>query len=201
MKWNELADKETLDRTVKALRGRDFEVAVAKNGAEAKERIKELVPEGSNVYQISSTTLDQIGFTKELEEGRRYASAKVKIEAIGDHEERQRARKGLTPDYVVGSVQAVTEEGQLLVASASGSQIPPYSFTASHVVLVIGTQKVVKDLAEGMKRIYEHALMLESGRVRKAYGMPSSVVNMVLVLEKGMQGRISVIFVEESLGF
>ena len=98
-------------------------------------------------------------------------------------------------------LHAITEDGQLLIASASGSQIPPYSFTASHVVLVVGTHKIVKDLDDGLKRLYEYSLPLESERARKAYGVQGSSVNMVLLLERTRPGRVSIVLVGEELGF
>lgn len=201
MEWNKRASEQTVEKVADALRGRGFEVSVVGNGDDARKRVHELIPDGSEVLEVSSTTLNQIGFTKELEEGRKYVSLRAKIDAIQDEGRRYAARKSLAPEYAIGSVHAITEDGQLLVASASGSQIPPYSFTASHVVLVVGTHKIVKDLDDGLKRLYEYSLPLESERARKAYGVQGSSVNMVLLLERTRPGRVSIVLVGEELGF
>jgi hypothetical protein len=106
-----------------------------------------------------------------------------------------------SPEYVVGSVHAVTEGGSLLIASASGSQLGPLVSGAAHVIFVIGGQKVVNDLDAGIRRIYEYSLQLEDQRAREAYGMPSGVNNILIMNKVVMPDRVSAILVHEALGF
>jgi hypothetical protein len=106
-----------------------------------------------------------------------------------------------SPDYVVGSVHALTEGGSLLIASASGSQLGPLVSGAAHVVLVIGGQKIVTDVAAGMRRIYEYCYPLEDARARQAYGVPNGVNNILIVNEVIAPGRVTAILVKECLGF
>ncbi len=61
-------------------------------------------------------------------------------------------RMGSIVQYAVGSVHAVTEDGRLIDAEACGSQHALYAYTADCVVLVVGTQKIVKNLDEAFKR-------------------------------------------------
>jgi hypothetical protein len=105
------------------------------------------------------------------------------------------------PDWVVGSVHAVTEEGSLLVASASGSQLGPIVSGAGHVVFVIGGQKLVPDLNTGLRRIYEYCFPLEDARARQAYGVPSGVNNLLVINNVVVPGRITAILANEPLGF
>jgi hypothetical protein len=105
------------------------------------------------------------------------------------------------PDWVVGSVHAVTEDGSLLVASASGSQLGPIVSGAGNVVLVIGGQKVVPDLETGLRRLYEYCFPLEDLRAREAYGVPSGVNNVLIINKAVARGRITAILVSKSLGF
>ncbi|MDE1861082.1 MAG: lactate utilization protein [Candidatus Micrarchaeota archaeon] len=198
MEWTELADDETVERTAEALRKRNVDVMVVNTGVDAKTKVLELLPKGVEIMQASSTTLDQIGVSQELEESGNYRALRKSIKSIDDPKQRYDARrKALGAEYAVGSVQAVTEAGQIVVASASGSQIPLYSYGAANVILVVGTQKIVKDLDAAMKRIYEYALALESKRIGKG-----SSVNKIYLLEReGQQGRVRLIFVKERLGF
>ena len=106
-----------------------------------------------------------------------------------------------SPDYVVGSVHALTEDGSLLIASASGSQLGPLVSGAEHVILVMGAQKIVRDVATGMRRIYEYCYPLEDARARRAYGVPSGVNNILIVNKVITPGRITAIIVNERLGF
>lgn len=111
-------------------------------------------------------------------------------------------RLGATPEWVLGSVHAVTETGEALIASNTGSQLPAYAFGVGKVIWVVGTQKIVKDREEGLGRIYEHSLPLESERAKKAYGVPGSAVNKILIVNREVQpGRITMILVNERLGF
>ena len=106
-----------------------------------------------------------------------------------------------SPDWVVGSVHALTQEGSLIIASASGSQLGPVASGAGHVIFVIGTQKIVPDLDTGLRRINEYCFPLEDRRARQAYGVPSGV-NTVLIINRTIaQGRITTILVHEPLGF
>lgn len=85
-------------------------------------------------------------------------------------------------DYVVGSANAVTEDGSLLFGSMSGSQLGPYVSQASKVILIVGAQKIVKDVAAGLRRLREYALPLESERVRIASGITDTKLNSILIL-------------------
>ena len=106
-----------------------------------------------------------------------------------------------SPDYVVGSVHALTEGGSLLIASASGSQLGPIVSGAAHVILIIGGQKIVTDVAAGMRRIYEYCYPLEDARARQAYGVPSGVNNILVVNKVIAPARVTAIVVQERLGF
>lgn len=202
MEWDKVADDKTIEKTANALKQRGFEVFVVDNKEEAKKKVLELIPKKAEVLNVASVTLQQIGITKHIEESGDYDPLGARIRAISDENERNRLRKlSLSPEYGIGSVHAVTEDGQIVDVSASGSQIPVYSYGATNLILVVGAQKIVKNLDEALKRVYDYVLPLESERVREAYKMPGSSVNMILILEKSWKGRIKVIFVKEKLGF
>jgi len=202
MDWTKLADDATLGRTAKALGPRNVEVFVVKDRNEARNKALELMPAGAEVYSMSSVTLDETGILKEIEEGSRYVSVRKKITAISEKEKREGARRmAAACQYAIGSVHALTEEGQAVIASQSGSQLAPYAYAAANVVWVVGAQKLVKNLDQAFQRLREHCLPLEDARARKAYGMGSSI-NKVLVFEKEIvPGRIKMILVKEKLGF
>lgn len=104
-------------------------------------------------------------------------------------------------EYDVGSVNAVTEDGKLVVASATGSQLAPIAAGAANVILVVGTQKIVKNLDEAFRRIEEHSLPLESEQLKKLYGVPSSINKILIISKEAIPNRIKLIFVKEKLGF
>lgn len=204
--FTKMPDQEILDMTVKALEANGITALVVENGEEAKEKVLSLIPENAEVMTMTSVTLDTIGLSTEINESGKYDSVKVKLAKMNretDHREMQRI--GAAPEYAVGSVHAVTQDGKVLVASNTGSQLPAYTYGANHVVWVVGAQKIVKDLDQGMKRIYEHVLPLESPRARKAYGLPedwhSNVSKLSIFHKEVNPNRITLILVKEQLGF
>jgi hypothetical protein len=201
MDWERLAGEETLQKTANALRSNGIEVIIVEKGSEAKEKLLSMIKDGSMVMEASSTTLKQISVHTEINESGRYVPINKEPSKENDAIKRAELRRRLpSPDYAIGSVHAITEGGQLLTASAGGSQIPSYSFTAKRVILVVSTKKIVQDINSGIDRINEHCLPMESERMQKAYGSKSAV-NQILIIEKGLNGRITVILVKENLGF
>lgn len=202
MDWTKIADDNTIERTVQGLKSRGIDAVVVSTKEEAKEKLLSMLPQGADVMIVTSTTLDQIGASDAIDNSGNYNSLRNLFKSESDPAKRAALRKKVaTSDYVVGSVHAITEEGEMIDASASGSNIPYYSFTANKVIIVAGAQKIVKNREDGFKRLYEHVLPLESERVRKVYGMPQSSVNKILLIEKDPPGRTTVILVKEKLGF
>jgi hypothetical protein len=110
-------------------------------------------------------------------------------------------RLGAAPEWTIGSVHALTEDGHVLVASATGSQLPAYAYGADHVIWVVGAQKIVKNTEDGVQRIREYTLPLEDARARKTYGMGSAINNLLIINATRAAGRLNVIIVKEKLGF
>ena len=201
-KWDQLADDATIQRTIEALKANGVEAIVANNGEEAKKKVLEIIPQGSEVMTMTSMTLEETGISKVLDQSGKYDALRPKLMKMDYKTQAREMRKfANAPDWTIGSVHAVTEDGHLLIASNSGSQLPDYAYSAGDVIWVVGAQKIVKNTEEGIRRIYEHSFPLEDERARKAYGMPSGV-NKILIVNKEIQpGRITVVFVKEKLGF
>ena len=203
-KWDRLADEKTIENTVAALKANGIDAQVAENRQEAKRKVLELIPESSEAMTMTSVTLDIIGLSEEINKAdSRFRPLRDKLYAMDRNTQVQEMnRLGAAPEFVVGSVHAVTEDGYVLIASNTGSQLPAYSFGALHVIWVVGAQKIFKNTDEGIKRIYEHSLPLESERAKKAYGVPGSAVNKILIINQEVQpGRVKLILVKEKLGF
>ena len=201
-KWNKLADKESIDKTIEALKANGIDAKFVETGSEAKKKILEILPEGSEVMNMTSVTLDAIGVTQEIVESERFNSVHKKLMSLDMKTQGLEMQKmGAAPEWAVGSVHAVTEDGHVLIASNSGSQLPAYAYGASHVIWVVGAQKVVKNTEEGIKRIYEYVLPLENERAKKAYGVGSGVSKLLIINKERIPGRLILILVNEVLGF
>ena len=202
--WKKLASKEEIQETIEALKNNGISAELAKNSQDAKQKALNLIPQGSEVMNMTSVTLDSLGVSKEINESGNYNAVRKKFESMYGDEKKKREMKriGSAPEYAIGSAHAVTQNGEILIASNTGSQLPAYAFGSDKVIFVVGTHKIVKNRDEGIKRIYEHSLILESERAKKAYGIPGSSVNKILIINKeNSPNRIHVIFVNGVLGF
>lgn len=204
-KWDQLVSKETIESTIEALKANGIDAKYVETSQDAKKAVLDILPEGSEIMTMSSTTLDTIGLSEEInKEDSKYKPVRDKLYAMDRSTQAQEMNKlGAAPQYAIGSVHAVTEEGSVLVTSNTGSQLPAYAYAALHVIWVVGVQKIVKNTDEGIKRIYEYILPLESERANKAYNITTgSFVSKLLIINRELSpGRITLIFVGEKLGF
>ncbi len=201
--WTVLADDQTLKRTVNSLKANGIEAVVVASGKAAKKKVLDMLPEGAEVMTMTSVTLDSLGITDEVNTSGRYHAVRPRLFSMDRQTEGLAMQKlGAAPEWTLGSVHAVTETGQVVIASNTGSQLAAYAYGSVHVIWVIGAQKIVKNMDEAIKRVYDHVLPLESERAIKAYGATGSNVSKLLVINKEVNPtRITLIIVKEKLGF
>ena len=202
LEFAELASGERIAKASAALERNGIRPLFAATGADARGLVDSLLAVGAEVYNNTSLTLEAIGVADDIERSGRYQPLRLRLYRM-DREMQRREMRALaaSPDYVVGSVHALTEGGSLLIASASGSQLGPLVSGAGQVILVIGAQKIVRDVPTGMRRIYEYCYPLEDARARRAYGVPSGVNNILIINKVMAPSRVTAIIVNERLGF
>ena len=201
-RFGTVADEASVKRTVAALEANGITVLRAPDSAAAKRIVLDLIPDTSQVHHGASQTLDVVGITDEIDKSGRYDALRPRIWGMDRKTEGDEIRRlGAAPDVMLGSVHAVTETGSLLAASMSGSQLGPYVSGAGRVILVVGTQKIVTDIEEGLLRINEYAWRLEDARAQAAYGIHSAVNKVVIINREITRGRITVVLIDELLGF
>jgi hypothetical protein len=195
-----LAGDGQIERTARALEANGIRVLVAADGEEARARLFEIIPAGAEVFTATSRTLDELGVPAEVE--RRYDSVRARLATMDRRTQaREMVKLGAVPEYTVGSVHAVTEDGAVVVVSNTGSQLAGYAASAAHVVWVVGAQKIVPDLDEAMKRIREYTFPLEDERALQAYGRNTSIGKLLIVYKEAVPGRTTMIIVKQKLGF
>lgn len=198
----ELASEGRLERTIRALESNNIRTFVAKNGREARLKVLELLPIGAEVFTATSKTTESIGLAQEINDSGHYVSLRFKIASLDRKTQANKIRLiAGAPDYVVGSIHAVTEHGQVLIASASGSQLALYASGAGTLIWVVGTQKIVSNVDEGFRRIEEYAFPMENARMMEVHKLQSAVNKVLIVNKEGKPGRTTLIFVKEKLGF
>src|SRR2546428_2438995 len=201
-RFGTLAEDLRITRTAAALEANGISVVRAANAAEAKRIVLGLIPDGSQVHQGASQSLEAAGITDEIERSGRYEPLRPRIWSMDRKTQADDIRRlTSSPDVMLGSVNAVTETGSLVAASASGSQLGPYVAGAGKVILVVGTQKIVSDLDEALRRIDEYVFPLEDARAEAAYGVHSAVNKVLIINREIVPDRITVVLVDEVLGF
>ena len=197
-----VVDDARVTRTAAALEANGIRVLRAANAADAKPIVLRLIPDGSQVHSGASQSLEVSGIIDEIEGSARYDALRPRIWSLDrDTQSDEIRRLSAAPDVMLGSVHAVTETGTLLAASMSGSQLGPYVGGAGRVILVVGTQKIVSDLEEGLLRINDYSLPLEDARAQAAYGIHSAVNKVLIINREIVPERITVVLVDEVLGF
>lgn len=200
--FSELASDEQIAQVAAALEANGIETHVVDSGVDARAAVRSHLPDGAEVFNNTSQTLEAIGVADDIERSGRYQPLRLRLYQM-DREMQKREMRMLSaaPDFVVGSAHALTDGGSLLIASASGSQLGPIASGAGKVILVVGGQKIVRDVDTGIRRIYEYCFPLEDKRARLAYGVNSAVNNIIIINRVVVPGRFTVILVKEKLGF
>jgi hypothetical protein len=200
-RFTTLPDEETLEATVVALEEHGSSVEVVDDLDAAREAVLARIPEGSSVMTNTSVTLEESGIEGAINDGGPYDAARPRMLAL-DYETQAQEMKAIAgqADFALGSVQAITRDGTLVIASASGSQLAAYAWGAANVILVVGAQKLVPTLEAAHERIFQHSLKLEDARAYAAYGQ-NSAVGKVLEIHQERPGRIHVVLIRQSVGF
>jgi hypothetical protein len=201
-RFTTLPDEHVLQATVVALEEHGFSVEVVGDLDAARQAVLARIPEGASVMTNTSVTLAETGIADAINDAAsRWKSARNKMFALDFATQAQQMKViGGQPDYALGSVHAVTRDGTLVIASASGSQLASYVWGAANVIFVIGAQKLVPTLAAAHERIYQHSLPLEDVRAQAAYGQHSQVAK-VLEIHQEMPDRIQVVLIRQQVGY
>ena len=195
------AAEETIQRVAERMRERNIEVVVVDDGDQARKVVLERLPEGAEVHSGKSKTLQDAGIFDAIHDESRYDALRPRFVKMARQTQAREIRKLIAgPDFMLGSVNAVMEDGVLVVASASASQLGPYASTAGKVILVVGSQKIVPDLETALKRIRQYVLPWEDAQVRRVMNIGSFVGKLLIVEREWVNGRMTVILVRQPIG-
>ena len=197
-----LASDAQIERAARALDANGFHTLIAQNGDQARKMFFELIPQGSEIFLSASVTLETLGIQPEVDKSGHFDALRPKMFAMDRATQGREIRKMVGgPDYAAGSVHAITEDGHILIASKTGSQLGPYATGAGIVIWVAGAQKIVKDLNEGLRRIEEYSYPLEQEHAQQLYKMNTDINKILIINREIRPGRVTLIIVKEKLGF
>lgn len=203
MNWDKMPSDKVISETASAAKSRGINVIVVNSGKDALKKIIEMIPKGSEVANGSSTTLQQIEYIDYLKSGKHGWKNYQEIISMEKDPAKQAdlRRRATTAEYFVGSVNAMAQTGELAIVNATGSAVSAYPFSAKHLIIVAGAQKIVPTLEDAMKRVREYVYPLEDARSLKAYGEHSTIGKWVIIEREIFAGRTTLILVKEKLGF
>lgn len=200
--FSRAASDEQIRRAAAALEKHNISVHVVATAGEAREYVNSILPKDQSIYTSPSETLRLSGLEGDINDSGRYVSVRAEVSKLNPQTQRDEMRKLIaSPDVVVGSVHAVTEDGRLIAASASGSQLGAYSAGAGRAIFVVGSQKIVPDLESGLRRIEQYAYPKEDIRARAKYGRPSALAKIFIMNMDWPVGRSTVVLIREPIGF
>ncbi|MGO9180904.1 MAG: LUD domain-containing protein [Candidatus Limnocylindrales bacterium] len=192
---------DRLDAVVAALRSHNIEVLIVDSGELARDAVLNLIPAGAEVHSGKSKTFKDLGLLSELVESGRYEALRPRIFAMDRATQGREIRKLMAaPDYMLGSVAAVTLDGALVAASATGSQLGAYAAGAGRLILVVGSQKIVPDLDAALRRIHDVVLPWENTQVRARLGVDTALEKVLVIYGEWQPGRTTVVLVREPVG-
>jgi L-lactate utilization protein LutB len=202
-RWNRIPSEEEVAETARAIGKRGMRVVRARNRAGALDALVRLIPRGAEVMHGSSTTLIEIGYESLLRSGGTgWLDLHDRITAENDDRKRaELRRRSVAAEYFVSGVNAIARTGEMVACDQSGSRVGAWPFAAGHLILVSGTNKIVPTLEDALRRVREYAYPLEDARARRAYGTPSTIGKCVILANEKAEGRVTVVLVEESLGY
>lgn len=195
------ASEESIQRAASALREHNFSVEVFDTLAQARAYVISVLPKDQSILTASSETVRTSGLDEDINRSGKFNAVRPQLEKLDRNTQRAEMRKlSASPDVIVGSVHAVTEDGRMVAASASGSQLAPYASSAGKAIFMVGSQKVVPDIDAAMRRVQYYSYPKEDIRAREKYGRPTALLK-VLTLSGDWPGRSTVVIVREPAGY
>jgi hypothetical protein len=192
---------DSVERVAAALRSHKIEAIVVDTGAEARDVVLGLIPDGAEVHSGKSKTLEDVGLYTELIESGRYDAIRPRIFAMDRATQGNEIRKLVAaPAFMLGSVNAVTEDGALVAGSGTGGQLGSYAAGAGRLILVVGSQKIVPDLDAAMRRINEVVFPFEDAQVVARMGVHTILEKVLIIYGEWTAGRTTVVLVREPVG-
>jgi hypothetical protein len=195
------ATEMLLQQVADRIRERNINVLIVNNGEEARQAALEMIPQGAEVHSGKSKTLQDSGIFDAIMDPNQYNALRHQSMKMDRQTQMREIRKLIAaPDFMLRSVNAITQDGILVDASATGSQLAAIASTAGKVILVVGSQKIVPDLETALRRIREYVLPWEDEQVRKAVNTGTFIGKILIIEREWLSDRTTVILVREPIG-
>lgn len=207
-----MTGKSSIEKAVAALQAHNIEVRLCESGDECRDEALSLIPPKSTVGLGGSTTVKQIGLLDALVAGG-HTLVNQYEQGISKEENQRRRRAGLTAQYYVTGVNAISEDGELFFLDGTGNRVAAVSYGPEKVILVAGVNKICRDERDAWRRIREKAAPLNAQRfgvdapcvrtgVCEDCGVEQRICNIYVKIHRAfVPGRITLFLINQNLGF
>ncbi|MBP3324914.1 MAG: lactate utilization protein [Coprococcus sp.] len=210
-KFRNMRNDMLAERVIKGLASRNMEGFYVHTKEEAKELALSLMPEGSSVGWGGSMTAKDIGLIDAVIEGN---YKEINRDTAKTPEEKNKlSREMFFADYFITGCNAMTEDGVMVNIDGNGNRVAAIVFGPSHVIVICGMNKIVRDEAAAFSRARNEAAPVNAQRfgletpcsktgVCADCKSPDTICCQFLTTRYSKhKGRIKVILVNEDLGF
>lgn len=207
------ATKLRAQTIIKGLEKRNMEGVFCETKEDALAKALNYIEEGSSVTWGGSMSISEIGLMDAVKNGN-YEIIDRSVAKNYD-EQREIFSKAVLADYYLMSSNAITLDGELINIDGTGNRVACLTYGPKNVIMIVGMNKVVNDVEDGIKRVRNFAsppntlrLGLKTpcsmtGRCGDCYG-DTCICSQIVVTRRqsaAMRGRIKIILVGESLGY
>jgi L-lactate utilization protein LutB len=198
-----------LEKVIENLKKNGFSVEVADTKWKAFDIAKTYLVDGISVGLGGSTTVEEIGLLNYLETRKSITLHNQYEKGISMEENLNRRREGMLSDLFIASSNAITHDGYLVNVDGTGNRVAAQIFGPKKVLLIVGVNKIVKDLDEAFDRLKNTAAAKNIERINekaKSFGKEPSycwdnIANKFTLIKNEKPGRTDIILVKEELGF
>lgn len=149
------ATKLRAQTIIKGLEKRNMHGVFCATKEDALKQALSYIKEGSSVSWGGSMSVSEIGLMDALKEGN-YQLIDRSVAKNFD-EQREIFAKAVLSDYFLMSSNAITLDGELINIDGTGNRVACLSYGPKHVIMIVGMNKVVNDVEDGIKRVRNFA--------------------------------------------
>ncbi len=206
-----LAFKAAAESIIKNLEKRNMEGYFFEDSASCVNAIIDLMPEGSVIGWGGSQSAVECGLMDAIRSGK--YTLIDRMTARTNEESREIFAKTVLADYYLMSTNAITMDGELINIDGNGNRLACLIHGPKHIIMVVGMNKLVSNVADGYNRVRDIATPANTTRLNKNTPCvhtgrcgdclsPDCICNQIVITRRsGHAGRIKIFFIAEELGY
>jgi hypothetical protein len=188
-----------IEHTALRLERNNIRAFIAPNIATAKKQLIAITPSQSEIFPLA---LNSMGVIQEFSVSEHSPLSDAETTTFApNHHKGNPLQNNETSGYMIGGVHAVTENEGLLIFSITGAQLVRYVSGEVHAIWIVGAQKIVSTMEEGLTRVAKYTLPPKGAPAFLNDRRSPGAHKPLIVYKEFVPGRSTVILVKEQTGF